>query len=303
MVVAPKATEFYRKIALNTPAFASKLSSANAEVPPPPYGHRQHANPASLLFFRAQMNIDLAIKIIDDFHTVHSRDESLVKAAAIIGMVIGQVVFGSMGDALGRNRALLLTLLVCTLGAACSALITGEHLVGQLAFWRLVLGIGAGGVYPLAATLARTSGAPPFLLRRGAGRVEDSGGIAVARMFTLQGVGYLVARVTGYALVSTLAHNMALAWRLLLGLGAALTSIVVAFILLPCPRENHNEEAPRVNNEASAGASTDEQESYGLRRLLGGLKGDKYLVRNLIGTAAPWFLFDAVFYGNQLVRW
>ena len=263
-----------------------------------------------LPFSVIQVNIDLAMKILRELHTESSAGESLVKAAAIFGMMAGQVIFGTLGDIVGRELALSYTLLVCFLGAAGSALTFGESVFHQLFFWRIVLGIGAGGVYPLAATLARASGVR-FFNRGDQGGAdgddeEDSGGTAVAIMFSMQGVGYLIARITGYALVCILPDNMDMAWRLLLGLGAVPPLMVVAMIGLSFAQERHYDLVRVVEGvEGERGerqASLDGPHASNLVRVWMALPEKNRLIHKIIGTAGSWFLFDVTFYGNQLVR-
>lgn len=68
-------------------------------------------------FPRPQVNVGLALKIMAKIYPSESAtDESLVSSAAIFGMMAGQVIFGALGDWLGRQLALCCTLLVCGAG-------------------------------------------------------------------------------------------------------------------------------------------------------------------------------------------
>lgn len=59
----------------------------------------------------------LALKIMEtQYPSESTADESLVSSAAIMGMMAGQLVFGALGDFLGRQLALCCTLLVCFAG-------------------------------------------------------------------------------------------------------------------------------------------------------------------------------------------
>ena len=74
-------------------------------------------------------------------------EQSIVASAVIAGMVIGTCVFGGLGDILGRQRALALTLLICTVGAVGSAVLVfpsnSFSIYLQLALWRQLLGESA----------------------------------------------------------------------------------------------------------------------------------------------------------------
>jgi PHS family inorganic phosphate transporter-like MFS transporter len=75
-------------------------------------------------------------------------------------MILGQILGGALGDVIGRIRALYLVMTLQIFASLSSAfLVVDQSLLGwsvfeQLAFWRLLLGIGCGGVYPLAALLS-----------------------------------------------------------------------------------------------------------------------------------------------------
>ncbi|KZT59376.1 MFS general substrate transporter [Calocera cornea HHB12733] len=81
----------------------------------------------------------------------------LVKAAANIGSVIGQVSFGLMGDYFGRKAVYgkeLMIIIVATIfciSAPSSA--GGNGVLIWLSVWRIVLGIGVGADYPLSASV------------------------------------------------------------------------------------------------------------------------------------------------------
>lgn len=73
-----------------------------------------------------------------------------VNTAGLIGMAIGSVGLGWLGDRIGRKTAYVSCLvLLClgSLGCYFSANVT------QLFIWRLIMGFGLGGVTPLATTL------------------------------------------------------------------------------------------------------------------------------------------------------
>jgi MFS transporter, PHS family, inorganic phosphate transporter len=79
-------------------------------------------------------------------------------SATLLGVVAGQVAFGVLADRYGRKKMYGLELLIvifATLGLALSS--RGEansiHIVGWLIFWRLLMGFGIGGDYPLSAVI------------------------------------------------------------------------------------------------------------------------------------------------------
>mmetsp|Transcript_23305 Transcript_23305/g.44186 ORF Transcript_23305/g.44186 Transcript_23305/m.44186 type:complete len:769 (+) Transcript_23305:3945-6251(+) len=89
--------------------------------------------------------------------------ESLVASSLLAGMVFGQLIGGFLGDVLGRRNAMLFVMILQIGGSLGSAFFIstnnndvegGLTTLEQLAIWRFILGIGAGGVYPLAAVMS-----------------------------------------------------------------------------------------------------------------------------------------------------
>lgn len=84
--------------------------------------------------------------------------EGFMKAGANIGSVIGQFAFGYAADALGRKavygKELLLIIIatILTLTTPTGSL-SPEHSLIYLAIFRILLGIGVGGDYPMSASI------------------------------------------------------------------------------------------------------------------------------------------------------
>jgi benzoate transport len=74
----------------------------------------------------------------------------IVLSAELIGMAIGSILLGSMADLIGRRKTLLPSL--CLMAAAMCMVTTADG-IGSLAFWRVITGIGIGGVMATAGTL------------------------------------------------------------------------------------------------------------------------------------------------------
>ena len=81
--------------------------------------------------------------------------DSIVASSLLAGMVVGQLIGGFLGDVLGRRNAILLVMILQIGGSLGSALfinttadndVEGLTTLEQLAIWRFILGIGAGGV-------------------------------------------------------------------------------------------------------------------------------------------------------------
>ncbi|KZO96778.1 MFS general substrate transporter [Calocera viscosa TUFC12733] len=81
----------------------------------------------------------------------------LVKAAANIGSVIGQVSFGIMGDYFGRKamygKELMIIIVATILCISAPSSVGGDGVLIWLSVWRIVLGIGVGADYPMSASV------------------------------------------------------------------------------------------------------------------------------------------------------
>ena len=86
-------------------------------------------------------------------------------AVVFAGAIFGQCGMGYLGDALGRDQAMTITLSLAATGALLSAVVSIDSTQPTLTYLsivisRFVLGIGLGGVYPLSGQ----SAPPPVCL-------------------------------------------------------------------------------------------------------------------------------------------
>ena len=90
-------------------------------------------------------------------------EDSIVASSLLAGMIFGQLIGGFLGDVLGRRNAMMLVMILQIAGSLGSAIFVttdngsignDNEVYNQLAIWRFILGIGAGGVYPLAAVMS-----------------------------------------------------------------------------------------------------------------------------------------------------
>ena len=82
-----------------------------------------------------------------------------IKTAVFYGTLIGMLSFGVIGDVIGRNEGMVLTLSIQALAALLSSLAVAWQGSAQSLWWSIavcrgLIGIGSGGVYPLAAAKA-----------------------------------------------------------------------------------------------------------------------------------------------------
>lgn len=79
-----------------------------------------------------------------------------LKAATSGGAVLGQIGFGWLADVIGRRKMYgveLAIIIIATLAQSLSAPSRAMTMAGILIFWRVVMGIGIGGDYPLSAVI------------------------------------------------------------------------------------------------------------------------------------------------------
>lgn len=117
---------------------------------------------------------------------------------ALIGMLIGAMTIGTLSDRIGRKKMLLLSVGIFTLTQLGAALSPTPELFGV---FRLIGGLGMGGVIPVAAALTIEYSAPR--------RRSFNYGI----MYSGYSLGILVSALVAMALLPTLG------WRWVIGMG------------------------------------------------------------------------------------
>lgn len=85
-----------------------------------------------------------------------SQTDGWLKASASWGTLIGQLLFGLLADKLGRKSMYAIVLMIIiagTIGSSISGSTQAVSNVAMLAIWRVFLGIGIGGDYPISAVI------------------------------------------------------------------------------------------------------------------------------------------------------
>ncbi len=163
------------------------------------------------------VNISLVLPILQQLQEKSSSADSAACASSLLaGMVLGQLAGGALGDSfLGRLGALRLVMslqIVASLASACLPMGNGNIYL-RLALWRFILGVGAGGVYPLAAVLSAEQG------NTSSTKSEGGQGKRVVLTFSTQGLGFVTVPLIAVPLLHV-TSNLNLIWRILLGLGS-----------------------------------------------------------------------------------
>lgn len=263
-------------------------------------------------------------------NSVTKSTSSLCASSLIGGMILGQLIGGFLGDFLGRKTAMyfVMTLqIVASLGSAFLVHESFTNVFVQLAIWRLVLGIGCGGVYPLAALLSSESSSGSSgnqqvnqhdeedheSYQSAPEHVKLASLKKLAATFSLQGIGFLFVPVVSIiCLLLCGEEHLDLAWRLILAFGS-IPGLVLMYLRKKQMNQAHDGEeiasiVSHIPNEdpiddqhvlQHSGRSND---SGGNRGIWNAIQNEENLVRKILGTAGTWFLFDVVFYGNTLFQ-
>ncbi|KAJ0900669.1 putative major facilitator, sugar transporter, major facilitator superfamily [Helianthus annuus] len=118
---------------------------------------------------------------------------STMFCVALMGAVIGQLVFGRLGDRVGRRRVYgvsLIMMVVGSIGCGLSLSSLTSLVFVSLGFFRFLLGMGIGGDYPLSATIMAE-----FANKR-------TRGAFIAGVFSMQGFGILLSSLVSMIVCS-----------------------------------------------------------------------------------------------------
>jgi PHS family inorganic phosphate transporter-like MFS transporter len=267
------------------------------------------------------VNISIALPILRYLYKGSEEDEAACSSSLLAGMIVGQIIGGALGDSfLGRLGALRLVMsiqIVASLGSA--VMLWGEYLYIGLAIWRFILGIGAGAVYPLAATLSaeQAENDHPQQDQELSPDEKVAQVKSVVLTFSMQGVGFLAVSLISVSLLYLMPESsLDAVWRILLGLGS-LPGLVLIILQLRMYRRGDSEILPQeesddmVSNtimeqrqepliaregEVTAEPNVDEiAELHASHGICTRIRREPNLCQKLVGTACTWFLFDVLF--------
>ncbi|PWA94177.1 inorganic phosphate transporter 1-3 [Artemisia annua] len=245
---------------------------------------------------------------------------NLVTGVALIGTLSGQLVFGWLGDKLGRKKVYGITLILMVICAICSGLSFGysaKAVIYTLCFFRFWLGFGIGGDYPLSATIMSE-----YANKR-------TRGAFIAAVFAMQGLGIifagLVSMIVSHAFlkanpvikgepVYSTQRNADYAWRIVLMLGA-LPALLTYYWRMKMPETGRYTAIIQGNAKQAASDMgqvldieiREEQEKLAMFKANNDypLLSQKFFQRHglhLIGTSTTWFLLDIAFYSQNLTQ-
>ena len=247
---------------------------------------------------------------------------NFVIGTALVGTLSGQLVFGWLGDKLGRKKVYGMTLILMVFSAICSGLsfgATAKSVMTTLCFFRFWLGFGIGGDYPLSATIMSE-----YANKR-------TRGAFIAAVFAMQGVGIIFAGLVSmllsvlflaYFKAPTYAQDRVLStqregdflWRLVLMIGAV-PALLTYYWRMKMPETGRYTAIIEGNAKQAAAdmARVLDIEIQAEQDKLAEFKSanDYPLMsneffqrhgRHLIGTMSTWFLLDIAFYSQNLTQ-
>lgn len=245
-------------------------------------------------------------------------------------------MFGFLGDALGRSavygKELIIVIVSVIVMISAPDYLQGHGITIWLTFWRLMMGIGIGGDYPMSAAVVSDRA---HLNKRGA---------MLAWIFSNQGWGNLAGGILAVFVIAGYRnfvdagqiHKLSGAWRILQGLSLipAFISLYFRLTLVESTRFTQAraiQDDPELLNKSSANGvivgEIDSEDELALQKAGGdvsritnntrvGLKfgtiGQKahneffeyfsewHHLKPLIGCSLCWFLVDITFYGINL---
>lgn len=256
---------------------------------------------------------------------------TLLKVSTSVGTVFGQLGFGILADVIGRKHIygielivmIIATVLQCTIGQSPAV-----NFVGVLTFYRIIMGIGIGGDYPLSSIITSEFSTTKW---RGA---------IMGAVFANQAWGQLIGGIVALILVVSYRDDLIHAnngsecdfqcqkacdqmWRILVGFGC-IPGLIALYFRLTIP------ESPRYTLDVQCNTNETEKTSELVFKDDTSVTSNNYNIEKdrcevieikppnssfkdfckhfsrwkhmkiLIGTAGSWFFLDVAFYGLGL---
>ncbi|GAA3526402.1 MFS transporter [Amycolatopsis ultiminotia] len=256
--------------------------------------HLRAAATAGAGFFTDSYDLNVigtVVLLVQPQFRLSSGQTSMLTSSCLLAVAAGAMVFGRLGDRLGRRRVYGLEAVLMIIGALLSALAPNFTV---LVIGRLVLGLGIGGDYPASGVLM----------------TEYANRLNRGRLVGITFIFYVFGQVSAYLIsLLVLAAGVPddLAWRLILGLGV-IPSLLVLY------QRRHMPESPRwTADRGHAERAMDDLTAYAGRSVppvadtagarasaAGSRRTRRSPLLVLLGTAGVWFFFNLAVYGNNV---
>ncbi|GMM37414.1 phosphate transporter [Saccharomycopsis crataegensis] len=283
--------------------------------------------------FAINMGLTAMVYVYWD-NKIPASTSTLIKVSTSVGTVIGQLLFGYLGDAVGRKK-IYGTELIVMISACVIQCCLGEspaiNFAAIFTFFRIIMGIGIGGDYPLSSVITSE-----FATTKWRGAIMGA-------VFANQGWGQLFAGIV--AIISIAGYKDALInansaaecdhhcmraldtiWRLIIGFGCVPGVIALYFRLTIPESPRYTFDVTNNINTAAADAAHFTSGKYGnakteeIEELNATATQPEVIVsipkasfkdfishfsqwkhgKILLGTAGSWFMLDVAYYGLGL---
>ncbi|KAK8118922.1 major facilitator superfamily domain-containing protein [Apiospora kogelbergensis] len=283
------------------------------------------------IFAVSLLTLMLGIVYYPSTGAMPASSDNAIKLATSAGTVIGQLGFGYLADRVGRKKMYGLELIIIIFATVAQALSSNSpsvDVVGLIIFWRVLMGIGIGGDYPLSSIITSEFATTKW---RGA---------MMGAVFAMQGLGQLCCAIVMLCVTAGFKQSLSAStakhcdgdcvvavdkmWRTVIGFGAVPATIAL-YYRLTIP------ETPRYTFDVGRDVekATDDVRAYMSGKSEG--KPDEVariqardaaqtemqipvaswsdFIRHfsipkngllLLGTAGSWFMLDVAYYGLSL---
>ncbi|KAJ2622283.1 hypothetical protein GGI26_003436 [Coemansia sp. RSA 1358] len=256
-------------------------------------------------------------------NTVPKKWDTLIKIAVQVGCLLGQLVMGRLGDKVGRttvySASLMIAIITTIASAFSSSMVKGINVFVVLFIWRVLLGFGIGGDYPLTATIVSEYGS-----------VYNRGKL-MAAVFAFQGFGNVLAPIVSIIVMacfkSAVDSNVLYldyVWRIIIGVGCipGVCTLYWRLCLTDSDRFRHlntnDLSSLQLTESEGEKLSTDDQSSsipddadvntttqsnaprHRQLKTFSQYFGEWKHLKVLLGTSIAWFSLDVAFYGINL---
>ncbi|CAL5035438.1 unnamed protein product [Urochloa decumbens] len=243
--------------------------------------------------------------------------DAAVKGIALCGTMFGQLIFGRLGDIIGRKRIYGVTLIlmaVCSVSSGLSFHHTPRTVITTLCFFRFWLGFGIGGDYPLSAAIMSEYAN------------KKTRGAFMAAVFAMQGLGNLAAGIVVFIVSASFINTPAYrnstdkrgqadyVWRIVLMFGS-IPALLTFYWRMRMPEtarytaliaRNLKQAVSDMNMvlDIDINDLTEQEDANTLANQDNfGLFSSIFMCRHgwhLISTMVCWFMLDVVFYSLNL---
>ncbi|KAL0939558.1 phosphate:H+ symporter [Colletotrichum truncatum] len=267
--------------------------------------------------------------------TLPTEYDTAIKVATSAGTVIGQVGFGVLADIVGRKKMYgveLMVIIIATIAQALSSSSPSVSITGLIVFWRIIMGIGIGGDYPLSAIITSefaTTKWRGFMMNavfanQGFGQL--AGGLML--LIVTSGFKGSLETATKAATCSTTEPCLIAVdkmWRTMIGFGAVPGCLALYFRLTIPETPRYTFDVDNDVHKAEGDVDYYKQGKWGeaqvdeAARVAARTEAKKQLevpkaswsdffrhystwknAKVLLGTAGSWFFLDVAFYGLGL---